>query len=180
MVKGISYYGAQTHVKNIAKYVILHSSNLSSCHQRRVSLVSQGTASSQATSTLGTWCEACWSLQGASHWLPQAMVLSGMLGEGLGEAAGLHHSCGAVTPLASPCAITDCPWAPLQCSLNCSGCTEMLWEHRVFKGTWNFSIPKSHEVAAFLVLDLAPLCLAELNFCPAHAGMMLQQWRHDA
>lgn len=170
------------HVKNIAKYVVLlHSSNLSQLSpEESLSVVSQGTASSQATSTLGTWCdpaEACgqlptdftkpWCCQGCWErvWGRQPGCITAVV---------LSHPWPAHVPSVTA------PWAPLQCSLNGSGCTEMLWEHCVFKGTWNFSIPKSHEVAAFPVLGLVPLCLAELNFCPAHAGMMLQQWRHDA
>lgn len=123
MVKSISYYGARTYAKNTAKYVILlHSSHLSSCHQRRVTVV-QGTVSSQATFALGTWCETYSSLWEASHWLHRAMVLSGTLGEGLREAARLHHSCGAVTFLASPCAISNCPLSTFTMQF------KLLWVH---------------------------------------------------
>lgn len=95
-----------------------------SCHQRRVLCSQSGDSLFPSHIYSGYLMWPCWSLWAASHWLHQAMVLSGMLGEGLGEAARLHHSCGAVTPLASPCAISNCPLSTFTVQF------KWLWVHR--------------------------------------------------
>lgn len=72
------------------------------------------------------WCEAYSSLWEAS----QAVVLSGTLGEGLGEAARLDHSWDVVTPLASPCAISGCPLS------TCTMQFKMLWCKDALGALW--------------------------------------------
>lgn len=82
------------------------------------SLISQGTASSQATSILGTWWEAYSSLWEASPSHGAARDLG--QGYGRGSQAASQPGCGH-TP-GQPTA----PWAPVQCSLKCSGCNDAL------------------------------------------------------
>lgn len=137
------------------------------------SVVSQGRASSQATSTQGAWHEASSSLREASRWLHQAVVLSGTPGEGLG---GGSQSAPRPRPssLASPRVIAKRTSEHLYDAVSDDQGTDALgalWfqAHRKPLDTkipWGGGIHRATPVAC-----LAPLCPAVLYFC-----LLTQGW----
>lgn len=167
----------QTYAKNIANKLFFPTPRIFLVVPRGQSLCSQSGDSIFPSHTY-SGC-LTWSLLKPARSFPLTSLRHGAVRD-------LWRGSGRGSQAASP-AVRSHPWpthvpsvtAPLSIftmQLKFSGCTDalgVLW-------TWNFLIPKSHEVAAFLVLGLAPLCLAVLYFCPAHTGMMLQQWRNDA